>query len=196
METILGVAISLLFMLDPIGNIPVVIALTRDLTRSRQRWIIIRESLFALALMLIFLFFGKDILRAIGVQTQALSMTGGVVLFLIGLQMSFPHSQEAMQLASDKEPFVVPIAIPFIAGPGVLAMLMLMNAKANLSIYGNIAALFIAWFVSTIVLLIGQLMMKFLGNKGMDAVQRLMGLTLTAMAVQMFMHGFKEFMRS
>ncbi len=197
METILGTAISLFFMLDPIGNIPLILALIGNHTRSRQRWIILRESVVALLLMFVFLFFGRHILSAIGVQQQALSMTGGVVLFLIGLRMSLVHNEKDSEQPEEREdPFVVPIAIPFIAGPGVLAMVMLMTAKANMTVWGNLAALIIAWLASTLTLLIGQIMIKFLGKKGMDALQRLMGLTLTAMAVQMFMTGFKEFMLS
>ena len=196
MDTILGVAISLFFMLDPIGNVPIFTGLVKDFTPARRRFIMIRESLIALLLMLIFMFFGKTILRALGIEQQALSMTGGVVLFLIGIKMSMASSGETVSsYNSENEPFVVPIAIPFIAGPGVLAMLMLLNAKGSLPVWSNLLAVFIAWLGSTIVLILGQSLMKLLGNKGMDAVQRLMGLALTAMAVQMFMTGFREFMR-
>ena len=196
MDSILGVAISLFFMLDPIGNVPVLTGFVKDFTPVRKRFIMIRESLFALVLMLLFLFFGKHILGAIGVEQQALSMTGGVVLFLIGLRMSMPKEGEPSTAYSpENEPFIVPIAVPFIAGPGVLAMLMLLTAKGALPIWGNFIAVLTAWAGSTIVLVIGQSLMKHLGNKGMDACQRLMGLVLTAMAVQMFMNGFREFMR-
>ncbi len=196
METVLGVAISLFFMLDPIGNVPVITALVKNFTPGRQRAIIIRESIVALFLMLLFLFFGKNIIAAIGVEQQALSMTGGVVLFLIGIRMSFSSSDESISgYDSETEPFIVPIAIPFIAGPGVLAMLMLMMAKGVLTIWENLLALFIAWLATVVILVVGQILMKFLGPKGMDACQRLMGLALTAMAVQMFMNGFREFMR-
>lgn len=193
MKTIWGLAISLFFMLDPVGNIPVIISLTKDMTRSRQRVIIIRESLIALGIMFLFLFFGRNLLDSIGVEQQALSMAGGAVLFLIGLRMSFSSEDEVI-VSSEKEPLVVPIAVPFIAGPGVLAMIMLMAAQHSGTPLINSAALVLAWIGSTIILLIGQLLLKFLGNRGMEAMQKLMGLVLTAMAVQMFMTGFKLFM--
>lgn len=196
MDNIWAVAISLFFMLDPIGNVPVLTGFVKNFTPARRHFIMVRESLFALALMLLFLFFGKHILGAIGVEQQALSMTGGVVLFLIGLRMSMPQEGETTtSYSSENEPFVVPIAVPFIAGPGVLAMLMLLTAKGALPIWENLLAVLMAWAGSTIVLVVGQSLMKRLGNKGMDACQRLMGLVLTAMAVQMFMNGFREFMR-
>ncbi len=190
---IIGVAVSLYFMLDPIGNIPIVTGLIKDYTPKRQRLIIVRESLFALGLTVIFLFFGKHILLAMGVQQEAMSMTGGVILFLIGIKMSMTSAEVAGENLADKEPFVVPIAIPFIAGPGVLAMVMVMGSEVE-ALSASLAALALAWLGSTVTLLVGQLLMKFLGSRAMEAIQKLMGLALTAMAVQMFMSGFRTFM--
>lgn len=190
---ILGMAVSLFFMLDPIGNLPLIFGIIKDCTPKRQRMIILRESLFALVLMVAFLFFGKHILNALGIEQQAMSMTGGVILFLIGIKMSMSSPSKNDDTLEEKEPLVVPIAIPFIAGPGVLAMVMLMGNNV-MTLSEAILALISAWTASTLLLLAGQFVIKLLGNRAMEAIQRLMGLALTAMAVQMFMTGLKMFL--
>ena len=123
-------------------------------------------------------------------------MTGGVILFLIGLRMSFPAKDDGPEeFDTSKEPLLVPLAIPLIAGPGVLGLVML-TAKRAQNIVGSLEALLIAWAACTIILLSSSVMARIMGSRGMEACQRLMGLALTGMAVQMFMSGFKTFMRS
>ena len=190
---IFGMAVQLFFMFDPVGNIPVVTGLIKDYTPKRQRMIIVRESLFALGVTVLFMVFGEHIMKALDIRQESMGMTGGVILFLIGLKMSMGSGSVADEADGDREPFVVPIAVPFIAGPGIMAMVMVMGGDpARLS--GSIVALFAAWLASTVVLLLGQFLVKFLGGRAMEAIQKLMGLALTAMAVNMFMAGFKSFM--
>jgi len=196
MNSIWAVMLPLFLVLDPVGNVPIVVSMLKKYDRTRQRQIILRESLFALLIMVVFLFFGPAILRAMGVGQNALSMTGGVVLFLIGLHMSFPSKDSILgDMDPDKEPLLVPLAIPLIAGPGVLGMVMLTAQRADNPLE-CLAALVCAWAASTLILYLSNAFSRVLGRRGMEACQRLMGLALTAMAVQMFMMGFKIFMKS
>ncbi|MCQ2736152.1 MAG: MarC family protein [bacterium] len=194
---IVGMAIQLYFMMDPLGNIPLVVALIRNYPPKKQRMIILRESLFAFGVSLLFMLFGTQIMSAIDVQEESMKMTGGVILFIIGLKMSMESPSGQEEEAAQTEPFLVPIAVPFIAGPGVMAMVTVLGAEGkNTTITGAVLALVIAWVAGTLTLLLGQYISKFLGSKAMEAIQKLMGLALTAMAVNMFMVGFKSFMHS
>ncbi|MFH0801591.1 MAG: MarC family protein [bacterium] len=196
MNSIWAVMVPVFLVLDPVGNVPIVVAMLKRYDVTRQRQIILRESLFALAVMTVFLFFGPVILRVMGVGQNALSMTGGVVIFLIGLHMSFPSKESFLgETDVEKEPLLVPLAIPLIAGPGVLGMVMLTAQRAD-NLFECLAALVCAWAASTLILYLSNAFSRVLGVRGMEACQRLMGLALTAMAVQMFMTGFKIFMKS
>lgn len=194
---IVGMAIQLYFMMDPLGNIPLVVAMIRNYPPKKQRMIILRESLFAFVVSLLFMLFGTQIMSAIDVQEESMKMTGGVILFIIGLKMSMESPSGQEEEAAQTEPFLVPIAVPFIAGPGLMAMVTVLGAEGkNTTITGAVLALVIAWVAGTLTLLLGQYISKFLGSKAMEAIQKLMGLALTAMAVNMFMVGFKSFMHS
>ena len=192
---IVGMIVSIFCMFDPVGNIPIVMPLVKDCTPKRQKIVILRECSIALCVILLFLFLGKHILNGLGIEQEALAMTGGVILFLIGLDMSMSNKKPEDEVTTndDNEPFIVPIAIPLIAGPGVLSMIMVMSTEAK-SVWHVIIALLVAWTVNVIILLFGQFVAKYLGHRAMEALQRLMGLALTAISVQMFMNGFRIFM--
>lgn len=192
MESLISLMITIFMVLDPLGNIPIINSMLSSFKAAQRKKIIIRESIFALIFMLIFLFFGSSILKLIGVEQESMSMAGGVVLFLIGLSMTFPSEGKGID-SSDKEPFLVPLAIPLIAGPGVLSMLMLVRHKNGLT--DSIIAVLGAWSASLIILLLSSIITKVLGSRGTEACKRLMGLVLTAMAVNMFMTGLRAFMK-
>lgn len=196
MDTIIQVAVSLFFVLDPIGNVPIIATILKNKEGRKKQWIIFRESFFALLLMVIFLFFGPVILKYMGIDQSSMDMAGGVVLFLIALRMSFPtKDSEDEHTNLNIDPFFVPIAIPLIAGPGVLGMVMLTARLTNNTVW-SFVSLLIAWAASTIILLCSGGISRIMGVRGMMAVQRLMGLALTAMSVHMFMIGFKTFMHA
>ncbi len=188
--------VSLFLVIDAFGNVPIVVAMLKNLDEKRRYLVILRESTFALIAMTIFLFFGPAILQLMDVGQPSMGMAGGVVLFLIGLHMSFPEREGIMgPNEMSKEPFLVPLAIPLIAGPGTLGVVMVTYIKVH-SYLESYVALLAAWFASTAVLLLSGTVSRIMGKKGLEACQRLMGLALTAMAVNMFMTGFKTFMRS
>jgi len=196
MDHLWSVIVSLFLVIDPFGNVPIVVTMLKNLDEKRRFWVIIRESVFALIAMTVFLFFGPTILLLMDVGQPSMGMAGGVVLFLIGLHMSFPERGGIMGSNEvSKEPFLVPLAIPLIAGPGTLGMVMVTYIRVH-NYLESFVALMAAWIASTAILLLSGTVSRIMGQKGLEACQRLMGLALTAMAVNMFMTGFKTFMRS
>jgi multiple antibiotic resistance protein len=188
----LSLSLALFLLMDPIGNIPLFIALLKNIPAKRQRKIITRELLFALGIILFFWLLGEPLLRFLNIQIPTILISGGIILFLIALKMIFPsHNQHEVEFR-DKEPFIVPLATPFVAGPAVLAAVMLYSRSEKAWIC--IGAIAIAWIASTWILLASSFLKKLLGDKGIIACERLMGLVLTMLAVQMFLEGMVRFL--
>jgi len=176
--SILSTAILLMFILDPFGNVPMLLAILKDVDEKRKKIIIIRESLFGLVILLMFLFFGESFLNIFHLETAAVTIAGGVIFFIIALKMIFPGEKGNASLFGTDAPFIVPIAIPMIAGPSALGALFL--------------SLMIAWSVSFIVLYSSPLLYKALKSKGLSALEKLMGMLLLMLSVQMFVDGIRE----
>jgi multiple antibiotic resistance protein len=173
-----------------LGNVPVFLSVLSHVEPKRRYWVILRESLFAFLILCAFLFFGDDILEGFGISQPALSISGGIILFLIALKMIFPP--EETQRISEKqmlEPFIVPLAIPLIAGPSAIATVMLFTTQVQNKLNETFLSLLIASVVSTIILLLASKLRRLLGQKGLIAIERLMGMILTTIAVQMFLNG-------
>lgn len=177
------------------GNIPVFLAVLKNVDPKRRSKIIIRESAIALGILALFMFFGEYILQAMQISTQALGISGGIILFLISIRLIFPeHSQETPDNASiASEPFIVPLAIPITAGPAAMATVMLFAAQNSGHIFSSIAVLLTAAFATCGVLLSSRYISRLLGEKGLIALERLSGMLLTAMAVQMFLTGLNNY---
>lgn len=190
--SVLSTATLLFFLMDPIGNIPVLLAVLKGIPPKRQRLIIIRELCLALALLLLFLFGGKSLLNFLHLQQEAVSVAGGIILMIIGLRLIFPRPEGVMGHQPEGEPFLVPIAIPMIAGPSVLAMLILMTQNSAGSMLNWFMALMLAWGTAAIILLTAPFFMKVLKQRGLTAMERLMGMLLVMMSVQMLINGVKE----
>ena len=192
--TLLSAALLLFLVMDPLGNIPLYLTALKNVPDERRWKVIARELLIALVIMLLFLFGGQYFLSALHISEPALTTTGGVVLFLIAIKMIFPPAPSEHQLQNEDEPFIVPLAIPYVAGPSTLATLILiMNGEP-----GRwpewLAALLAAWFVTGIILLAASPLAKILRNRGLIAIERLMGMILVALAIQMLMNGIAQFM--
>ncbi len=189
---ITSAAILLFLILDPLGNIPIFLSY---LEKSQKRYrILARELILALVILYIFLFFGKQFLEALHLKQEAVAISGAIILFIIALRMIFPVSKQYGDEEIEGDPLLVPLAIPLVAGPSILATLIMLvsqhpDKKTELSI-----ALFIAWFASAVILFSATAMQKFLGKRGMIAIERLMGMVLIAIAVQMFLDGLKSFL--
>ena len=186
-------AIALLLIMDPLGNIPPFLSALKNVQPERRRKVLVREILFAYLVLLVFLFLGKYLLRLLSLQEETINIAGGIVLFLIALRMVFP-SDHAVGEALTGEPFLVPLAIPFIAGPSTLASLLLLQTTSG-SMFQLWLALTVAWFATAIILLSSTLLYRVLKERGLIAVERLMGMLLVMLAVQMFINGLAKFLK-
>lgn len=191
---ILSAATMLFLIMDPLGNLPVVLSILKHLEPKRRRIVLIRELLFALVILMLFLFAGKSILSFLHVEPETLSISGGVILFIIAIKMIFPSAGSITGLAAGEEPFIVPMAIPMIAGPSVIAALLLLSTQYPHQLMELSAAVLIAWFGTFLVLMFYGFFHRVLGERGLKAVERLMGLLLVMVSTQMFLNGIKSYM--
>ncbi len=184
-------AILLLFLtLDPVGNVPIFLSLLAQVPAARRQRVILRELLLALAVLLAFLFAGPYILGAMHLSQAAIGIAGGIILFLIALKMVFPVPRPSRaEEEIEGEPLLVPLAVPLVAGPSAIAVLLLMATREPERIGIWALALVVAWSLSVVILLAAPLLQRLLGRRGLIAMERLMGMVLVALAVQMFLDG-------
>ncbi|MBX9811698.1 MAG: MarC family protein [Burkholderiales bacterium] len=187
--------VILLLVMDPIGNIPLFVSLLRNLEPARRVAVIVRECAIAFAVLLAFVFFGKPMLDLLGLSDSSLNIAGGVILFLIALRMIFKHVEGIFGDTVAGEPFIVPLAIPSIAGPTALATVILMVSRAPDRMLEWVVALTVAMAVTLLLLLFAERISKWVGERGLLALERLMGLVLTAIAVEMLLRGIEAFVR-
>lgn len=191
---LLSSALLLLLVVDPFGNVPLVVATLSRVRAGRWRFIIVRECLFAYVILLAFLFGGRMILALLQLSDESLTIAGGVILFLIALRMVFPRGEGLFGEAQvEGEPMLVPLAIPMIAGPSAIATVMLLASRDPAHLGESALALTLAMAVTTLVLALAQPLQKLLGERAMIALERLMGLVLTALAVEMLLRGVRSF---
>jgi len=186
-------ALLLFLVMDPVGNIPPFLTVLRNVDPTRRRKIIIRELTIALAVLMFFLFFGPFILKLLQIKGPALSIAGGIILFMIAIKMVFPVVEEAHTITERDEPFIVPLAIPLVAGPSAIAMVLLLMTREPERWLEWVLALVFAWIVCSAILLLSNKLSDLLGHKGLLAMERLMGMILTTVAVQMFITGLQQF---
>ena len=195
MMTLYSAAITLILVMDPLGNIPAFLSVLNHVEPKKRQRIIIRETFIAFMILIFFLFFGSSILNGMHISQPALSISGGIILFLIAIRMIFPHENEDKAKQS-KDPFIVPLAIPLLAGPSTLTVVMLLGTQAPYDILKWLAALTVAWLVSAVILAFADKLGKLMGERGLTAVERLMGMVLTTMAVQMLLTGLEQFVHA
>jgi multiple antibiotic resistance protein len=184
--------ITLLLIMDPIGNIPPFLSILKTVPAERRRIVLMREILFAYGVLLVFLFFGAYLLRFLRLEQETLSIAGGIVLFLIALRMIFPR--EGTSPAGEPlegEPFLVPLAIPLLAGPSTLAALLLLQRTSHGDTLSLFVAVTIAWAIGGTILLSSTFFYRLLRERGLIAIERLMGMLLVMVAVQMLINGLK-----
>ena len=194
--TLISAAVLLFLVLDPFGNLPFFAAALESVERSRHTRVIIRELLIALSVLVAFLFAGRHILEILGISEPALSAAGGTVLLLIAIKMVFPMRAGQSSEVIEGEPFIVPLAIPYVAGPSAMATVLLLSSREPSRWREWLLALLVAWFVSGIIIAASSPFARVLGRRGMIAVERLMGMVLVAIAVQMLMDGIRLFLQS
>lgn len=183
-------ALTLFLIMDPLGNIPVVLSILKQVDAARRIKVLVRELLIALLLMLLFLYSGSALLELLSLSKEAVSISGGLVLLIIAVRMIFPSRGGVMgDDDDDTEPLVVPLATPMIAGPSILATLVLLAESDPNRSADWLIALLLAWGVTAVILLLGQSLYKVLGKRGLKALERLMGMILISIAVQMLING-------
>lgn len=192
---LLALTVTLFLVLDPFGNAAIFHAVLSKVPEDRRRRVLLRELLFALGTLLAFLFLGKHLLGFLGVRQATLSISGGILLFLIALGMVFP-SRSVLGETDEEEPFIVPLAVPLMAGPSSLALILLTASKYPAEIGAIALAVTGAWLLSAVILLLSPMVLKLLGSKGTRALERLMGLLLILVAVQMFLDGVSTYSAS
>ena len=196
MTELFSAAVLLVLIMDPLGNLPIFMSVLKHIDPKRRRVIIIRELLIALVIMLLFLFTGEKMLAFLNLRAETVSISGGIILFLIAIKMIFPSPESTTSgLPAGEEPFLVPLAIPLLAGPSLLATLMLMSHQYPGDMGMLIIALFIAWGITAVILMMSGLFLRLLGSKGVNALERLMGLILIMIATQMFLDGIRAYLK-
>ncbi len=192
-----SMAFALFLLMDSIGNVPIFVSILKDIDPTRQRTIILRELVIALAIIILFNFIGDALLNFLNVKMPTILISGGIILFIIAIKMIFPVKRDPdTELPQEKEPFIVPLATPLVAGPAVLAAVMLYSGQHQGDSMITLGAIVIAWAASTLILLSSSLWKRLLGWRGLIACERLMGLILTLIAVQMFLEGMEMFMKN
>ena len=185
--------VILLLVMDPIGNIPLFVSLLRPVEPARRTRVILRECAIAFAVLLVFVFFGSAILGVLGLSDPSLTIAGGVILFLIALRMIFRRPEGIFGDTVSGEPFIVPLAIPSIAGPAAIATVMLLASRAPQRLLEWCIAVSVAMLATAVLLVSADRLAKLAGEQGLLAFERLMGLILTAIAVEMLLRGIETF---
>ncbi len=191
-----SIALALFLLMDSIGNIPFYISFLRGIPPRRQRTIIVREMLIALFIIILFNFVGEALMNFLHISLDTIQIAGGIILFLLCLKMIFPSDQSDPEksLPPTTEPFIVPLAVPLVAGPSVLALVMIYSQQQSTSTM--VGAICIAWAASLLILLTCEFLKKLLGWRGITAMERLMGLILLLIGIQMFMGGISSFVHN
>ena len=186
----------LLLTTDPLGNVPSFVSILQAVPPKRRQRVVVRELFFALGIMLLFLFVGRQLTGLMGIRPEAISIAGAMVLFLVAIEMILPGTgRRTASESEDNEPFIVPLATPLVAGPATLATLILIASKPGGTQTG-FWALLIAWATTFCTLVSAPAIMRVLRPRGSRAVERLMGMLLVMLSVQMFLNGLREYLAS
>lgn len=194
LSSVISNAVLLFFIIDPFGLIPIFVGILKGVAPERRNTILIRELLIALVILLLFFFAGKHILGALHISEPALTLAGAIILFLIALPMIFPSIKLSFETEGVGEPLIVPLATPMLAGPSAIAMVLLLGTSDAGSMTGRLASVGIAWLAAAIVLVIGMRIAARIGRRTLVAIERLMGMLLVAISVEMLLSGLRAFL--
>lgn len=194
MDVFISSVITLALIMDPFGNIPLFISALKKVSPERRKVVLIRELLIALLIMLVFLFLGQWFMRAFGLHSFSMSIAGGIILFIISAKLVFGNDTEPTSDPKDEEPFVVPLAIPLVAGPAVLSMIMILSAQQADKVM-TMGAILVASIFNSAILMMSFPISNLLGKRGLVAIERLSGMILVLMSVNMVMGGISEFIQ-
>jgi small neutral amino acid transporter SnatA (MarC family) len=195
--TVLSAGVMLFLVLDPVGNVPFFLSILKEVPPRRRRWVMVRELLIALGVLVAFLLGGRELLSIMQLRQEAISIGGGIVLFLIAIKMVFPPRDGGIfGPAGQGEPFIVPLAIPGVAGPSAMAALLLLTSTQPGREVEWGVALLVAWLATAVILLSSTWLFKFLGESVLTALERVMGMLLIALSVQLFLGGLEAYLHA
>ena len=194
MNVMLTAAMTFLLVMDPLGNVPLFLTSLRNTKPERRQWVILRECLIALVVMIAFLFLGKSLLAVLHIDPAALTAAGGVILMLISIRMVFPTSERNLaEPTTHDEPFIVPLAVPYVAGPSLLAIIVVFVSQDQGNWVWYLGGLLISWVITTVALYFSGFLQRVVGTRALVATERLMGMILVLLAVQMMFDGTRAF---
>lgn len=185
--------ILLVLVLDPLGSLPIFIPLLRQVEARRRARVAAREVLIAFLVLFAFMFFGEGFLRVMRLSERSLEVAGGVILLIIAIRMIFGSGGSAYGLEPGREPFIFPLAVPLLAGPSAMATVLLLASRQPERMLSWVGALTVAMLISGTVLLSAERIRRLLGDSVVSAIEKLMGLVLTAIAVEMVLAGLKRY---
>ncbi|HNW42975.1 MAG TPA: MarC family protein [Elusimicrobiales bacterium] len=186
---------TLTLVMDPLGNMPPFVTALKGVPHARRRAVVTRELFIALGIMVFFLFFGKSLMSFLALDIISLSVGGGIVLFLIAIQMIFPNPHSSFAEGPGGEPFIVPLAIPLIAGPSTLTTVLIFSMKAGGGWSEPLAVVIVSWLINMAILAgLSDRISRVMGARGLLAMEKLMGMILVTISVQMIMTGLKKFL--
>ena len=185
--------ILLLLVLDPLGSLPIFIPIMRSVPAERRRWVALREVAIAFGVLLAFMFLGETFLRVMRLSERSLEVAGGVILLMVAIRMIFSHEGGVYGTPDDKEPLIFPLAVPLLAGPSAMATVLLLASRQPERVMTWVGALTVAMAVSGAVLLLCDRIRRWVGDSVVSALEKLMGLVLTAIAVEMILAGLKRY---
>lgn len=193
---IASAAVTLFFIMDPLGNVPIFNAVLSNFSSRQRATIVARELCLALIILLGFLYAGNAILGFLGISQSSLNIAGGVLLFIISMRMIFPKPVAAEEIDGAEDPFLVPLAVPMVAGPSTIAVLLLLSSSQPERVLEWSIALFLAWAGTTVLLVVSPFLLRVLGTRGARALERLMGMLLVILATQMLLNGVRDFVQT
>jgi MarC family membrane protein len=192
-HSFLSAFILLLLVLDPLGSLPIFIPIMRSVPRERRHWVALREVAIAFGVLFAFMFFGEAFLRVMRLSERSLEVAGGVILLMVAIRMIFSHEGGVYGTPEDKEPLIFPLAVPLLAGPSAMATVLLLASRQPERMVTWVAALTCAMLVSGAVLVLCDRIRRWVGDSVVSATEKLMGLVLTAIAVEMILAGLKRY---
>ena len=189
----ISTALLLFLVIDPLGNVPLFLSATRHINPARRQWVIARELLIALGIMVAFFFVGSWFLGILHITSPAMAIGGGLILMFIAVKMVFPNASSPLVEDVKGEPLIVPMAVPYVAGPSILATEVILVHQSQSQWPLLLLALGSAWLVASIILFCSGFLHRILGDRGITAMERLMGMVLVLIAAQMLLDGMKDF---
>ena len=190
--TVLAAILLLVIIMDPIGNVPVFLSILKNIPMERRKIIIIRELIIAFLILIFFMFIGRFLLQLLQIEQSSLGIAGGIILFIIAIRMIFPGTKPMFSHDEESEPLVVPLAIPMIAGPSAIAAVILLMAQEPSRWTEWTIAVFVASLISGIILVSSEALGRKLGNRALNAIERLMGILLIMVSVDFILDGIKQ----